>query len=576
MKRIISVMSTKVKVAFVLLLGLSVAASYAASLWPVLFAELINKLSTGFTGGIGELVPSLVAFAGGCLAAKLLSIMLRVGGDVTAASFEAEMQREGFFSSMCLPSSSDSLGLKSAELGSIIAQGVEGCSQLYKLFVKDVIPVGLTAFFVSCQVASGSSPVMLGIVMVYIVLSFCISAAQIRSQNGIRDGIVLRHAQLNGDVAQSICHHEAIRAMAAERFETERLEGQIMGVARLEVAHHTVMGFYDAVKQVLEVALFVGISLAGVTLMRVGAMPAGAIIGTLMLCQQLIVPIDSIYRLLDEIATSRNKVSRLLGIMGEADQYSRLDCAMDRNNGTYQRACGAPTIEASNLNVLTPRGLTISDGMQFSAYSGDVLRFDGPTGCGKSSLVKALFNYYQHEGSLTLFGREVSEYSRRQLSDIVFYLPQDSFIFSGTVRENLAYGFDPGAFSDAELVDALEKAMFTVDEVSDLAEFLDRDLPENGKDLSGGQRQRLQAARLFLRHPNVLLADEPTASLDIPTARMLMLNIIDHVTADGGVVCYVSHQEPIQTMATRSVVVGRRGAKRAKCLDSAKALECVA
>ena len=523
----------------------------------MLLAGLVDGFSSGSIGTFDELATPLAAFACCCCAAKLLAIALRVGGDVSAASFEADMQKEGLFSALSLPPTSSSLGRQSAELGSIIGQGVEGCSQLYKLLVKDAIPVVLTACFIGYQVAVGASPVMLGIVLAYVVLSFVVSAMQIKSQNGIRDGIILRHARLNGDVAQSLSHHEAIRAMAAERFEADRLDGQIRDVARLERTHHSAMGRYDAVKQVLEVALFGGASLAGIALVQDGSISAGALVGTLMLCQQLIVPIDSIYRLLDEIATSSNKVSRLMEIVREADGYAERDRVLDGKQRPSRLACGAPSITASDVSVLTPRGIAINSGIGFCAYGGEALRFDGPTGCGKSSLVKAMFNYNQHEGSLRLFGREVSEYSRKQLADAVFYLPQDSFVFSGTVRENLTYGFDPGTFSDAELVEALEKAMFTAGEVADLAEFLDRDLPENGKDLSGGQRQRLQAARLFLRHPAILLADEPTASLDIPTAKALMGNMIEHVAADGGTVCFVSHQEPIQAMATGSVSIGK-------------------
>ena len=123
---------------------------------------------------------------------------------------------------------------------------------------------------------------------------------------------------------------------------------------------------------------------------------------------------------------------------------------------------------------------------------------------------------------------------------------------------------------------SLEKAMFSADEVTDLAEFLDRDLPENGKDLSGGQRQRLQAARLFLRHPVILLADEPTASLDIPTAKALMSNMIEHVAADGGTVCFVSHQEPIQAMATYSVLVGKYEPTYVKAIGNTEGLRSVA
>lgn len=563
MKRIISVMSTKVKVSFVLLLVLSAAASYAASYWPVLFAGLVDGISSGEIGAIDDLVTPLAAFAGFCCTAKLFSILLRVGGDVSAASFEADMQEEGFFSALSLPSSSKSLGRQSAELGSIIAQGVEGCSQLYKLLVKDAIPVVLTTCFIGYQVAVGASPIMLCIVAAYIVLSFGVSFLQIRSQNGIRDEIIQRHARLNGDVAQSISHHEAIRAMAAERFEAGRLASQIRGIAQRESTHHSAMGRYDAVKQILEVALFAGVAVAGVILMSGGSLTAGALVGTLMLCQQLIVPIDSIYRLLDEIATSRNKVSRLMEIVREADSYADDDRALECAQRVFMATDGAPAVTARGVSALTQQGIPINEGVGFRADNGDVLRFDGPTGCGKSSLVKALFGYNEHEGSLCLFGREVSEYSRRQLAEIMFYLPQDSFVFSGTVRENLIYGFEAGTFSDAELVEALEKAMFSPDEVTDWAAFLNRDLPENGKDLSGGQRQRLQAARLFLRHPRILLADEPTASLDIPTAKALMGNMIEHVTADDGTVCFVSHQEPVQTLATSSVRVGKRAGRPA-------------
>lgn len=160
----------------------------------------------------------------------------------------------------------------------------------------------------------------------------------------------------------------------------------------------------------------------------------------------------------------------------------------------------------------------------------------GPSGSGKSTLFNLLAGKLTaYAGSLTLNGQEYRTLSTTAIRDQVLYLDQIPYIFSGTVRDNLTLGDD---YPDAALIAALQRADLW-DQVRRLPQGLDSGVGENGRTFSGGQRQRLALARGFLRHKQIVLMDEGTASLDKDQA----LKIEETLLADPKLtVLMITHQ----------------------------------
>ena len=542
MSDIVRIIPMKVKLGSLAILALAAAAAWLASLWPVLLADIYSQVTSGTYADLAAALPSLAMFGMALAVAEVLGIGRRVLSDVIAADLEAAVRDQGILSALSLPAPKVAAKLK-AELAAMLNQGVDGVAQVFKLAANDLVPALLTAAFVVWRVATGAPWQIVCVMGAYVVLTATLSALQIKSQNGIRDGINQMQNNLSGEISQSLENHESIRVMAAESFEGARLAPKVARVASQQRYHHRVMGAYDTAKQLSKTVMFCGVIGAGLACAHAGLMDGAAVVSSAMLFNQLTGPLDTLYRLLDEGATSFVKIARLAEVLDDARA-----CRRDLRPVQPNMACGA--IEARGVTVVAPNGRIINSGIDLVVPAGSVATVDGPSGCGKSSFSKSSIGYFGHEGSLALFGCPVDLYPPEQIAAETFYLCQKPFLFSGTVRDNVAFGLPRGSYTDDDLHRALSLAMLGGDELGCAGDILDKLLDEKGANLSGGQQQRLAAARAFLRRPHLLIADEATASVDIPTATAVMGNLIAHMRkVEGGTVLIITHQEEIREMA---------------------------
>jgi subfamily B ATP-binding cassette protein MsbA len=151
-------------------------------------------------------------------------------------------------------------------------------------------------------------------------------------------------------------------------------------------------------------------------------------------------------------------------------------------------------------------------GMSFVAEPAKLTALVGPSGGGKSTVFNLLMRFYDaHDGRVEIDGQEVTQVSRRSLREQIAYVGQDTFLFRGTVRENIAFG-KPGA-TDDEIV-AAAKGAYAHDFITSFPLGYDTPVGEHGLQLSGGQRQRIAIARALIKDAPIILLDEATAALD--------------------------------------------------------------
>jgi len=152
--------------------------------------------------------------------------------------------------------------------------------------------------------------------------------------------------------------------------------------------------------------------------------------------------------------------------------------------------------------------------VSFEAESGETVGLVGPTGSGKSTLMKLLLRFYDvSEGAVRVDGYDVRDVSLRSLRSSVGYVSQEPFLFTGTVRENIAYGLD---VTDDEVRSAAERAN-AHEFITDLEDGYEAEVGQEGDRLSGGQRQRIAIARAILRDPEMIVLDEATSHVDNET-----------------------------------------------------------
>jgi ATP-binding cassette subfamily B protein len=155
------------------------------------------------------------------------------------------------------------------------------------------------------------------------------------------------------------------------------------------------------------------------------------------------------------------------------------------------------------------------EGLSLLAEPGQTIAIVGPTGAGKTTLVNLIMRFYElNDGSITLDGRDIVSMPRAELRSKIGMVLQDTWLFGGTIRDNIAYG-NPSA-TEAEILEAA-RATYVDRFVHSLPDGYDTVINEEGDNISAGQKQLITIARAFLADPAILILDEATSSVDTRT-----------------------------------------------------------
>lgn len=544
MKKYLSIMSTKTKVKCLGVISLAIVSSILASVWPVKLGELYTNISNGAIKTLSQGAVAVITFGLIYLATECISILRRVMLDCIIATHESEVRNSSIEKLLKMPVSYYSSCL-SGEKTAQLNQGVAGFSQLIKIMCNDIFSTILLSICTLIQVFLNAPIIMVAIMLSYIFITFLISIFQIRSQNGIRENIISQKNSLDGQVCQSIANLELIRGMHAHDYEKKRLTPSILNISKTEKKHHRYMGTFDCFKQLSKIIFQVILIAMSIILISQGNMPAGSVITVCLLFQQLIKPIDEIYRFMDETASSLIKSKTLLEV-ANSDSDDVFNIISNNENNTTDN------IQLENVVVTNPeKTIPLAMYEDILIPCGKIVALKGANGCGKTSLVRCLNRYYPHtQGKITLLGRPQEAYSQKELTDMIYYTPQTSFFIAGTVRDNLIYGLDRNV-SDFELYNALQNVHLVGENHNDTvinkspSDALECWIGEKAEELSGGMKQRLSLARAFLRAPKFFIFDEITANLDRESTEYVLSNIEKHANKIGAGIIYISHDQKV-------------------------------
>ncbi len=238
--------------------------------------------------------------------------------------------------------------------------------------------------------------------------------------------------------------------------------------------------------------------------------------------QQMIWPMAQFGQIINMYQRAEASTARVFGLMDESTKL--------------EEAAEAPDLEVSDGRVVYEdvsfsydEDEEILSDIDFEVDGGETCALVGPTGAGKSTVLKLLLRMYDVDrGRITVDGTDVRNVNIQSIRRSMGYVSQSTFLFYGTVRENIAYGsFDA---SDEEIIEAA-KAAEAHEFILELPDGYDTMVGERGVKLSGGQRQRLSIARAILEDPEILILDEATSDVDTET-EMLIQRSLNQLSSD--------------------------------------------
>jgi ATP-binding cassette subfamily B protein len=306
---------------------------------------------------------------------------------------------------------------------------------------------------------------------------------------------------------------------------SDQLRRATLVVMRVWAIYSPSMSMFEAIGAVLVLGF-------GSRAVLNGTLQMGDLVASLMLMAFLYDPISRLHQLNQLVQAGRAASERVFEILDEPIEPGWIDsptdgfAAANKNKSTAQVA---GDIRYEDVSFSYAEGLPALSHIFFHARPGETIALVGATGAGKSTLVSLLVRFYElGSGHIYIDGKSIRDYELPALREAIGVVTQESFLFNGSIRENLLMG-KPSA-NETELWRAVEAANAR-SFIERLPGGLESVVGERGVKLSVGEKQRLSIARALLKDPPILILDEATASVDTATERLIQ-EALEHLMAN--------------------------------------------
>lgn len=355
------------------------------------------------------------------------------------------------------------------------------------------------------------------------------------------------NAQLTSYLVESLNGIQTVKAFNGEANVQNETEFKFIKLLRSIFKLSTIANIQDGLKILIEAIGGVVILWLGAVFVLEGKMTIGELISFNALLVYFIDPVKNIINLQQTLQTAMVASDRL----GEI-----LDLEIEKTEQEQRKIVPESLKGNIIINDLSFRYGTrklILEHFSMNILGGEKIAIVGESGAGKSTIAKLLLNLYKYEsGSISISDYAIPDIQLETLREKIAYIPQETFLFSGTIMDNLTFGLDNP--NPEDVINAAKLAQIH-DYINELPLRYETHLDENGSNLSGGQRQRLAIARAMLKKPDILILDEATSNLDAVTERAIQDTINSY--SEGLTTIIIAHRLSTIRMCDRIFVMDK-------------------
>ncbi|CAM3027173.1 peptide cleavage/export ABC transporter [Lactococcus hircilactis] len=351
------------------------------------------------------------------------------------------------------------------------------------------------------------------------------------------------NAILSSSIIEDINGIETIKALASEDSRYQKIDQEFVAYLKKTFKLQKNTAIQASLKAIIQLVLNVAVLWTGAVLVIHQKITLGQLITFNALLTSFTTPLTNIINLQTQIQQARvanNRLNEVYLVESEfGNNHAELiinDCTLQVDNVSYQYGMGRNTLSDISLTI----------------HENEKVTLVGMSGSGKTTLVKLFVNFFEPtEGKVTIGGIDVQGFDKRQLRRLINYLPQEPYIFTGTILENLTLGASTDV-SQEDIMRAVELSEIRYD-IEKMSLGYQTALSSDATTLSGGQKQRIALARALLSPAKVLILDEATSNLDLITEK----KILDSLFKLEKTIIFIAHRLSVAERSQHVIVIDK-------------------
>ncbi|MBF2444513.1 ABC transporter ATP-binding protein [Listeria welshimeri] len=529
---------------FIIDFGCAVLAAILELAFPVAVNHVIDTLLPGKDFGL--IITAALALLFFYILNTFMQYIVTYFGHMLGLNIETDMRRDlfshlqkqpfGFYDNQKTGKLMSRMTTDLFEIGEVAHHGPED------IFISIMSLFGAFFLMLNINVKLAISTFILVPILTVLIVYFN------KRMTKVTTGIFKDLGNFNAGVENAISGVRVVQAFANEPHEKGRFAVLNQAYRKSKLMFYKVMGLSFSFNYFLMRLISLFALLFGAYFTINGEISYGEFVGFILLTNVFIRPIEKINNVIESYPKGFAGFKRFLEVMDTEpaiqDEKDARPAGEFRGDIAYKQV----SFEYSD-------GKNVLNHINLSIKAGETVAFVGPSGAGKTTVCNLLPRFYDvTDGEITIDNQNIKDFTLPSLRAQIGVVQQDVFLFSGTVRENIAYGKLDASDEEIEHVVKLAHLSKVVEEMPD---GLDTIIGERGVKLSGGQKQRLAIARMFLKNPPILILDEATSALDTETEQVIQASLEE--LAEGRTTLIIAHRLATIKHADRIIVVNETG-----------------